>query len=60
MPQLISQFNYPTKGILQCAYPNFSTNFNNVDFLQSRGIFVSTIEQLDEINDYVVSSMSDN
>ncbi|XP_058774627.1 uncharacterized protein LOC131648911 [Vicia villosa] len=50
---LISDFADPLEAIFQNTYPNFSLNYNNEEFLQSRAILARTIETVDQINQYV-------
>lgn len=52
---LITDFDDPIDAIVQNTYPNLVQQYKNEKFLQSRAILASTIETVDEINDYVLS-----
>lgn len=50
---LLTNFMDPIENIVTSIYPNLFQNFTNTTFLQSRTILASTIEIVDEINDYI-------
>ena len=50
----------PIEKIVTNTYPNLLENFTNPDFLQSRAILASTIEIVDEINDYITNLLPGN
>ncbi|CAJ2646433.1 unnamed protein product [Trifolium pratense] len=51
---LITNFDDPIHAIVQSTYPNLLSQYQNGQFLQSRAILASTVEAVDQINDYVV------
>ncbi|CAJ2646439.1 unnamed protein product [Trifolium pratense] len=51
---LITNFNNPIEAIVQSTYPNLLSRYQNGQFVQSRAILASTIEAVDQINDYVL------
>ncbi|CAI8613703.1 unnamed protein product [Vicia faba] len=55
---LLTDFVDPIEKIVTSTYPNLLENFTNLDFLQSRAILASTIEIVDEINDYITNLLS--
>jgi ATP-dependent DNA helicase PIF1 len=57
---LIPKSDDPIKAIVESTYPNLSNNFSNGQYLESRAILVSTIETVDEINNYIFGLMSGN
>ncbi|KAF1881115.1 hypothetical protein Lal_00023148 [Lupinus albus] len=52
---LITNYDNPIHAIVKSTYPNLVDEYMNEDFLQCRAILASTIETVDEINDYVLS-----
>ncbi|XP_058767056.1 uncharacterized protein LOC131640689 [Vicia villosa] len=52
---LLKDFVEPIEKIVTSTYPNLFENFTNPEFLQSRAILASTIEIVDEINDYITN-----
>lgn len=52
---LITDFVDPIDAIVRSTYPNLVDQYLNEEFLQNRAILASTIETVDEINDYVLS-----
>jgi ATP-dependent DNA helicase PIF1 len=52
---LISNFIDPIQAIVESTYPNLLQNYTNGDYLRSRAILASTIEVVDEINEYVLN-----
>ncbi|KAK7271142.1 hypothetical protein RJT34_26794 [Clitoria ternatea] len=52
---LIMDFHDPIDAIVQSTYPNLVQQYTKEDFLQSRAILASTIDVVDQINDYVLS-----
>ncbi|CAJ2673035.1 unnamed protein product [Trifolium pratense] len=54
---LIPTSDNPIKSIVDSTYPNFLQNFADVSYLDSKAILASTIEVVDEINDYMLSIM---
>jgi ATP-dependent DNA helicase PIF1 len=57
---LIPKSDDPIKAIVESTYPNLSHNFSNGQYLESRAILASTIETVDEINNYILGLMSGN
>ena len=55
---LISNFTDPIEAIVQSTYPNLLQNFQNGDFLRNRAILASTIQVVDDINNYVLNLIS--
>lgn len=49
----ISNFTDPIEAIVASTYPNLINNYNDSNYLQSRAILASTIEVVDDINDYI-------
>ncbi|XP_039689765.1 ATP-dependent DNA helicase PIF1-like [Medicago truncatula] len=52
---LIHDFDNPIQAIFQSTYPDFLNYYNDPQYLQSRAILASTIECVEEINDYILS-----
>jgi ATP-dependent DNA helicase PIF1 len=52
---LISEYDEPIAAIVENTYPNLCDNYNCPKFLQARAILASTIEVVDQINNYVLS-----
>ena len=55
---LITDYEEPIAAIVQSTYPNFLDNYTSYDYLKSRAILASTIEVVNQINDYVLGLMS--
>ncbi|KEH17653.1 PIF1-like helicase [Medicago truncatula] len=55
---LITEFEDPILAIVQSTYPSFADNYKSYEYLKSRAILASTIEVVDQINDYVLNLMS--
>ncbi|XP_045817402.1 replication protein A 70 kDa DNA-binding subunit A-like [Trifolium pratense] len=51
---LITNFDDPIGAIVQSTYPNLLSQYQNGQFVQSRAILASTVEAVDQINDYVL------
>jgi hypothetical protein len=51
---LITNSNDPVKAIVQSTYPNLLSQYQNGQFMQSRAILASTVEAVDQINDYIL------
>jgi ATP-dependent DNA helicase PIF1 len=51
---LITNFDDPKLAIVNSTYPNLLHNYLNYDFLSSRAILASTIEIVNEINEFVL------
>jgi ATP-dependent DNA helicase PIF1 len=54
---LLLNFEDPIRGIVDSTYPSLLENYANGNFLRSRAILASTIEVVDEINDYVLNQI---
>jgi ATP-dependent DNA helicase PIF1 len=54
---LILEFNDPVLAIVESTYPNFLDNYKSYDYLKNRAILASTIEVVDQINDFVLDLM---
>ncbi|KAK2449945.1 ATP-dependent DNA helicase RRM3 [Trifolium repens] len=52
---LISNFENPIQAIVDSTYPTLLHNYTNGDFLRCRAVLASTIEVVDEINEYVLN-----
>ncbi|XP_058732948.1 uncharacterized protein LOC131604533 [Vicia villosa] len=52
---LISSFSDPIKGIVEDTYPDLIHNYLDSNYLQSRAILASTIEVVDDINQYITN-----
>ncbi|XP_058763550.1 uncharacterized protein LOC131636997 [Vicia villosa] len=52
---LLADFFDPIETIVKSTYPNLIENLTNPEFLQSRAILASTLEVVDEINDYITN-----
>ncbi|XP_058746518.1 uncharacterized protein LOC131619442 [Vicia villosa] len=50
---LISNFSDPIKAIVEDTYPDLIHNYLDSNYLQSRAILASTIEVVDDINQYI-------
>jgi ATP-dependent DNA helicase PIF1 len=57
---LIKGFENSIQAIFESTYPDFFNNYNNPEYLQSRAILASTIEVVDEINEYILSLIKGN
>ena len=55
---LIMDFQDPIHAIVQSTYPFFLEKFQSYEYLKSIAILASTIEVVDQINNYVLSLMS--
>ena len=56
LPELIlSDYLDPIEKIVTSTYPNLIEHFKDSNYLQSRAILASTIEIVDEINDYITN-----
>lgn len=51
---LIKVFDDPITAIVNSTYPNLLVPYQDYDFLSSRAILASTIEVVEEINQYVL------
>lgn len=51
---LIKDFEHPIPAIVNSTYPDLLLNYQVYDFLSSRAILASTIEVVEEINQYVL------
>jgi ATP-dependent DNA helicase PIF1 len=52
---LILDYDEPIPAIVQSTYPNLADQYKCPKFLQSRAILASTIQVVEEINNYVLS-----
>jgi ATP-dependent DNA helicase PIF1 len=52
---LIVDYDEPIPAIVASTYPNLVANYKSQKFLQERAILASTIEVVDQINNYVLS-----
>ncbi|KAF1883900.1 hypothetical protein Lal_00038394 [Lupinus albus] len=52
---LITNYDNLIHAIVKSTYPNLVNEYMNEEFLQCRAILASTIDTIDEINDYVLS-----
>ncbi|XP_058747634.1 uncharacterized protein LOC131620510 [Vicia villosa] len=52
---LISSFSDPIKAIVEDTYPDLIHNYLDSNYLQSRAILASTIEVVDDINQYITN-----
>ncbi|XP_058767624.1 uncharacterized protein LOC131641336 [Vicia villosa] len=52
---LISNFKDPIKAIVEDTYPDLIHNYLDSNYLQSRAILASTIEVVDDINQYITN-----
>ncbi|CAH9094312.1 unnamed protein product, partial [Cuscuta epithymum] len=57
---LIKEFDDPIDAIVRSTYPNLLEQYKNEEFLKSRAVLASTIEIVDKINDYVLSTLPGN
>lgn len=51
---LITNYSDPIEAIVTATYPNMKDQYKNENFLKTRAILASTIEIVDEINEYVL------
>ncbi|XP_019417240.1 PREDICTED: uncharacterized protein LOC109328290 [Lupinus angustifolius] len=51
---LIVDYHNPIEVIVSSTYPNLQDHYKDKQFLQCRAIFASTIEIVDQINEYVL------
>jgi ATP-dependent DNA helicase PIF1 len=49
---LITGYDDPIKAIVESTYPNLLQHYNCPQYLQSKAILASTIEIVDQINNY--------
>ncbi|KAF1891882.1 hypothetical protein Lal_00016912 [Lupinus albus] len=56
----ILDYDNPIDVIVSNTYPNLQDHYKDEQFLQCRVILASTIEIVDQINDYVLSKISGN
>ncbi|WJX27140.1 DNA helicase [Trifolium repens] len=52
---LITGYDDPIKEIVESTYPNLLQHYNCPQYLQSKAILASTIEIVDQINNYVLN-----
>ncbi|XP_058726063.1 ATP-dependent DNA helicase PIF1-like [Vicia villosa] len=52
---LIANFEDPIKAIVEDTYPDLIHNYLDSNYLQSRAILASTIEVVDDINQYITT-----
>ncbi|KAF1868176.1 hypothetical protein Lal_00018694 [Lupinus albus] len=52
---LILHFDNPIEPIVSSTYPDLHLHYNDEQFLQCRAILASTIDIIDQINEYVLS-----
>jgi ATP-dependent DNA helicase PIF1 len=52
---LIVDYDEPIPAIVANTYPNMVANYKSQKFLEERAILASTIEVVDQINNYVLS-----
>jgi ATP-dependent DNA helicase PIF1 len=52
---LIVDYDEPIPAIVASTYPNLVDNYKSHQFLQERAILASTIDVVDQINNYVLS-----
>jgi len=57
---LITDLTDPIDAIVQSTYPSLLKHFQDGDFLRSRPILASTIQVVDEINNYILNLISGN
>jgi ATP-dependent DNA helicase PIF1 len=57
---LIPTTDNPIKSIVESTYPDLMQKYKQPDFLQSRAILASTIEVVDQINNYVLDLIPGN
>jgi len=53
-------YEEPISAIVESTYPEFLANYHSYDYLKSRAILASTIEVVDQINNYVLDQMPGN
>jgi ATP-dependent DNA helicase PIF1 len=51
---LITDYQDPIQAIVDSTYPKLLQHYNNPDYLQSKAILASTIDVVDQINNYVL------
>jgi ATP-dependent DNA helicase PIF1 len=51
---LITNFDDPIGAIVQSTYPNLLSQLQNGRYFQSRAILASTVEAVEQINDYML------
>lgn len=54
---LITEYEDPILAIVQSTYPDFLENYHKYEYLKTRAILASTIEVVDQINDFVLGLM---
>uniref|UniRef100_M1D705 ATP-dependent DNA helicase n=1 Tax=Solanum tuberosum TaxID=4113 RepID=M1D705_SOLTU len=52
---LITESTDPIAAIVETTYPDFSTNCNDVGYLQQRAILAPTFDMVESINQYMIS-----
>ena len=57
---LIANFDDPIKAIVEDTYPNLNHEYLDASYLQSHAILASTIEVVDDINQYITNILPGN
>ncbi|RYQ82785.1 hypothetical protein Ahy_B10g101353 [Arachis hypogaea] len=48
------ELQYPVEDIINTTYPNLVQNFRDPSFFQDKAILAPTVENVEEINNYIV------
>ncbi|XP_058775037.1 uncharacterized protein LOC131649283 [Vicia villosa] len=54
---LITDFDDPIQAIVESTYPDFLNCYQSSDYLNNRAILASTLDIVDNINDYILAIM---
>lgn len=54
---LIPECSHPLKLLVEFAYPSLSQNMKNSKYFEERGILAPTLESVEQVNDFVISSI---
>lgn len=57
---LISDFEDPIEAIVQSTYPNLLQNFHNENFMRNKAILASSIQVVDDINNFILNLIPGN
>jgi ATP-dependent DNA helicase PIF1 len=57
---LITDYEDPIKAIVDSTFPNLLQNYKSPEYLQSKAILASTIDVVDQVNNYVLSLIPGN
>ena len=56
---IIQSMENPMQDIIDSIYPDFKVNYKDPSYLQDRAILAPTNEVVEELNDYIISSLNE-